>query len=307
MANESVREQAIVWAVRTGDPAFDDWDGFTQWLEQDPAHAAAYDAAVLAVTEAAEALPPARQADNDDELPQVAVTRRRWFGAALAACLALAVGLGAWQLRGGDYTVGTAPGETRMIALDDGGEIMLAGDSSIALDRRNPRVASLLRGQALFTIRHDEEAPFRLTVGEDEVIDVGTVFDVKRAPAGTTVAVSEGAVVFNPGRENVRLVPGQILTRTDDGTGYQVGSIPLAQVGEWREGRVTFQDATLVEVADDLSRATGVPFAARAASTHQRVSGSLLVEPVRRDPRTLAPLLGVTVRYSDEVWEIGTH
>lgn len=305
MANESVREQAIAWAVRTSDPAFADWDGFTLWLEQDPAHSLAYDAAMAAVADAVETLPPVRQADNDDEWPAVPITRRRWVGGALAASLALAVGLGAWQLRGGDYTVETAPGETRMIALDDGGEIMLAGASSIVLDRRDPRVASLARGQALFTIRHDEEAPFRLTVGEDEVVDVGTVFDVKRAPGGTSVAVAEGAVVFNPDRENVHLAPGQILTK--DGGGYRVAAIPLGQVGEWREGRVTFQDATLVEVADDLTRATGVRFAAGAASSRQRISGSLLVEPVKRDPRTVGPLLGVTVRYSGEAWEIGAR
>ena len=32
MANETVREQAIAWAVRTGDPAFDDWEAFTRWV-----------------------------------------------------------------------------------------------------------------------------------------------------------------------------------------------------------------------------------------------------------------------------------
>ena len=37
--DQAVREQAAAWAVRSGDPAFDDWDGFTAWLEQDPAHA----------------------------------------------------------------------------------------------------------------------------------------------------------------------------------------------------------------------------------------------------------------------------
>jgi transmembrane sensor len=303
MATESVREQATAWAVRTGDPAFDDWDGFTLWLEQDPAHAQAYDAAVLAVAEAAESLPPAPAADNDDEQPAVSVTRRRWVRGALAASVALAVALGTWQLRGTDYTVETAPGEMRVIALDDGGEIVLAGDSSIVLDRRDERLASLTRGQALFTIRHDETAPYRLMVGEDRIVDVGTVFDVKRTPDGTTVSVSEGAVVFNPDGENVHLAPGQILSR--EGASYRVETIPLSQVGEWREGRITFQNATLAEVAGDLTRATGTRFS--AGSSTQRVSGSVLAEPVKRDPRTIGPLLGVTVRYSGEAWEIGAR
>jgi len=305
MANELVREQAITWAVRTGDPAFDDWDTFMLWLEEDPAHSAAYDAAMLAVTEAVDALPPAPpKAANDDAEPAGEVTRRRWMGGAIAASVALLAGLGAWQFGGGTYTVETAPGETHLIALDDGSEIVLAGNSRIELDRGDIRFASLERGQALFTIVHDDDAPFRLTVGHDEVVDLGTVFDVKRGVGGMSVSVSEGEVVYNPRQENVHLVPGQILTQVEGGDGYRVSAIPLDQVGEWRTGRVTFQDASLADVADDLTRATGVTFTAGPRSTRQRISGSVLVEPVKTDPRTVGPLLGVTVRYTGQAWEI---
>lgn len=39
-------ETARLWAMRVADPAFDDWDGLTRWLESSPAHLAAYEAAV---------------------------------------------------------------------------------------------------------------------------------------------------------------------------------------------------------------------------------------------------------------------
>ncbi|HWK40954.1 MAG TPA: FecR domain-containing protein [Croceibacterium sp.] len=307
MANELVREQAIAWAVRTGDPAFDGWEDFTLWLEESPANAAAYDAALLAVAEAAEVLPPVPKADNDDAVPAGGATRRRWLGGAVAASVAVVAALGAWQFTMGTYTVETAPGETLLIALSGGGEIALAGNSSIELDRRDTRVASLQRGQALFTIRHDDNAPFRLTVGDDEVIDVGTIFDVRRGPGGMTVAVSEGEVIYNPRRENVHLVPGQVLKQVEGGAGYRVATIPLDQVGEWRNGRVTFQDAALGDVADDLARATGIAFVAGRREADQRISGSVLVDPVKKDPRTVGPLLGVTVRYTGEAWEIGAR
>ena len=38
--DDQIREQALAWAVRTGDPEFADWEGFTCWLEENPAHAA---------------------------------------------------------------------------------------------------------------------------------------------------------------------------------------------------------------------------------------------------------------------------
>lgn len=39
-------EAARLWAIRVADPGFGDWDGLTKWLESDPAHLAAYEAAV---------------------------------------------------------------------------------------------------------------------------------------------------------------------------------------------------------------------------------------------------------------------
>lgn len=300
--DDSIRAHAIAWTVRTGDPAFEDWEAFTLWLEESPAHAAAYDEVMLGVSEATDALPALPQPVNDDQITR-APRARRWYGGAAAAGLAAVLALGIWQIRGDTYSIETAPGQTRLVDLDDGGQIAVAGDTRLVLDRGDTRLVSLERGQALFTVRHDESRPFRVTVGDDTLVDIGTVFDVERAGSRLTVAVSEGAVAFNPEQQNVRLGPGQMLV--SDGSQYQVASIDAAQVGEWRQGRLTFADATLAEVAEDLSRATGTPFTASAASATQRVSGSLLLAPVRDDPRSLGPLLGVGVRRDGERWEIG--
>lgn len=301
--DRALHDEAAAWAVRTGDPAFDDWEGFTAWLERDPAHARAYDEVVSAVGEAAESLPPEPVAGNDDE--PAAPARRRWIGGALSVALLGLAAMGAWQLRDDSYTVETAPGETRLIALGDGGEIALAGGSRIVLDRGDPRSASLERGQALFTIRHDPSAPFTLAVGRDTLVDVGTVFDVSTTQARLRVAVSEGAVVLNPGGENARVSPGEMLSKDAATGGVTMGEVALDQVGEWREGRVTFQDASLAEVAAELSRATGVEFVASSRAGGQEVSGSIALDGVRRDPRTLGPLLGVAVRHNGTAWEIG--
>jgi transmembrane sensor len=301
----TLRDEAAAWAVRTGDPTFDDWDGFTAWLERDAAHARAYDAVVAAVGEAAEALPPVPRAGNDDE--PVRPARRRWIGGMLTVVLVAVAGLGAWQLRGGSYTVETAPGEVQIVALDDGGEIAVAGGSRIVLDRGNPRIASLERGQALFTIAHDPAAPFTLEVGEETLVDIGTVFDVTRTSAGLRVAVSEGAVVLNPAEENAQVSPGQVLSLNAATGDYAIDVVALDEVGEWRDGRLTFQDASLEDVAAELSRATGTAFVVSPRAGEQRVSGSIALDGVRRDPRTVGALLGTNVRYNGSAWEIGAR
>lgn len=304
--DEIIRDQAAAWAVRTGEPTFEDWETFTAWLEKDPAHARAYDEVLASVLDAVETLPPVPSAQNDDE-PSVLAPRRRWLGGALAASVAVVVALGVWQARPGSYAIETAPGEVRVVELEGGDRIELAGASRIVLDRRNPRTASLEQGQALFTLDHDPDAPFTLAVGEDTLIDVGTVFDVKHTPRGMALAVSEGAVVFNPARQNVRVSPGQRLTSATGSDRYRLSAVPAGEVGEWREGRLSFQDARLEEVAADLSRMTGVEFTVAARSADRRVSGSLVIDPLRSDPQALGPLLGVAVRRSAEAWEIGAQ
>lgn len=306
MAHEkTIREEAIAWAVQTGDPGFDDWDGFTQWLEIDPAHAAAYDTIMAAVGDAAETLPAIPEAGNDD---QAAVAPpRRWLGAAVAAVLAVVATFGVLQFRGDTHAIETAPGETRVVELDGGGQLALAGDTRIVLGRDGAREAKLERGQALFTLRHDSGRPFEVTVGANTLVDIGTVFEVEHLGNRMSVAVSEGAVAFNPDRQNVRVSPGQILSNEAGSDAWDLRPIAVSQIGEWRDGRLTFQDATLAEVAGNLSRATGVMFVATPQSAERQVSGSLLLDPVRSDPRALGPLLGVTVRHTGEAWEIGAR
>ncbi|KPL66937.1 hypothetical protein SZ64_01800 [Erythrobacter sp. SG61-1L] len=309
--DDRILDQAAAWAARAADPSFEDWEGFTAWLEADPAHSEAYDLVTAAAADAADALraapalAPAHVPANDDDGSRL--TRRRWIGGALAASLAALGAFGLWQSQGGTYVVETAPGETRMIALEDGTSVLLAGGSRIELSRRDARFAELEAGQALFTVRHDEANPFRVDVGSDEFVDLGTVFDVKVNGAVTTVAVSEGAVAFNPRKQNVRIDPGHVLTSDTGSARYTLGTIATAQVGEWRDGRLTFQNETLGTVAQDLGRATGLAISAAPGAAQRRVSGSLLIEPVRNDPASLGPLLGVGVSKAGEGWVIGAR
>lgn len=322
MTNETaIREEALGWAVRAGDPGFADWDAFVVWLEADPAHARAYDEIAASVAQATRVIGDAAPANDDgfasdiDGRLQTATGtgrastagRRRWLGVAASACLALAGAGWIWQANRPDlYTVTAAAGQVRTLALAGDTRIDLAGGSAITLDRKDPRYARLARGQALFTVHHDAGHPFRVDVGDDRLVDIGTVFDVTHDAAGMRVAVAEGAVQFNPQGANLRISPGEMLRRKAGSATYTLGTIDTAQVGEWREGRITFRSAPLDEVAAALTRATGTPFAAAAGSGGRTVSGSLQVEPLRRDPAAIGPLLGVAVRRETNSWVIGS-
>ena len=299
--DERMTDEAIAWAVRTGDPSFEDWDTFTAWLEADSAHAQAYDRAVTAVMDAAETgfVAPA----NDDVAEEVP-TRGGWRWLALAASVVLVAMLGFIQLRDASYVVETAAGETRTVALADGSDVTLGGAARIVLDRDDPRIATLEQGRALFSVRHDDADPFVVNVGGHTLVDAGTVFDVARIGKTTSVAVSEGVVLVNPERKLARLEPGDTLSVTDGSDAYRLGTAPVARIGEWRDGRLTFDDATLGEIAHELSSSTGIAFSAAPAVAERRVTGSVALAPVEQNPRAIGPLFGVAVRREGDSWII---
>ena len=301
--DDSVREQAAQWAVRVGDPAFEDWDGFTRWLSESPAHAEAYDRVAAAVADAI-AVERAEPVPANDEPALPARHTRRWFGGAIAASLVAVLAVGFWQMRDQRYTVETAPGQLRTVALADGGSVELSGGTRLVLDHGDARFASLEAGQALFTVHHDAAHPFSLKLGDDTVVDAGTVFEVRRDSAGTSVAVSEGSVIFNPESQKVRLGSGEMIARAAHSDRYVVTRVPVEQVGEWREGRITFRQASLAEIADRLARASGVAYSAGRGGAVQAYSGSVLVAPLRSEPQSLGPLLGVKVTPAGKGWVI---
>ncbi|GAB5348253.1 FecR family protein [Alteriqipengyuania sp. 357] len=299
-------DDAAMWAVRTSEPDFDQWDAFTVWLEASPDHAEAYDRAVLAAQEGANALASA-PANDVDEHTRAGRTARRWFVPAIAACLAMVAALWVWQVDQGPEVYRTAPGETRTIALEDGSTIVMAGASELALDPDEARFARLETGRALFEIRHDESDPFRLAVGNARLVDAGTVFEVNIRTRDVVVGVAEGAVIYEPDGRSARIEPGEALTFDKASRSYRMASVPVDQVGEWRHGRLTFRNVPLAEVARDLAQASGVAYRVAEGGGSDPISGSVALDPLRSDPASLGPLLGVDVRREGEEWMIDAN
>lgn len=321
--NDTIHEQALDWAVRVQDPAFEDWEGFTAWLERDAAHNRAYNAACAAALDAADLVAPAwAQSDtfttpfpesspdpaaNDIADMRPGTTRRAWLGGALAASLAIVLAAWAWQVeRPQVYSFQTAPGEMREVTLPGGTRIAMAGGTRLDLDHHDPRYARLDHGQAMFTVHHDADHPFRLEVGADTLEDLGTAFDVRHDVTGMSVAVSQGAVSFNPQGPDVRITPGHILEKPANSDTYTLTTIAPDQVGEWREGRLSFTNASLQQVALDLTNATGIAFSTRPGQGLRTISGSIQVKTANADPQAVGALLGLAITRQGHGWVIGT-
>lgn len=308
MTPQTINDAALDWVIRLRDPGFNGWEAFEAWLAADAAHAEAYHATAVADADMA-----AMVASLPRPVPVVLapppVSRRRalrpWFGGAIAASVAAIAGVAMLQSRPDPYIIETPAGVQRSVTLADGTQLDLNGGTRLLLDRREPRQAVLTRGEVVFTVVHDDRHPFRVEVGRASLVDVGTIFNVARSGPLTTVAVSEGAVVFNPDGEAVRLAAGRSL-RAVDGIGtLVVANTPPETIGSWRRGRLFYDGAPLSDVAADLSRNLGLSIIADPQVAGRPFRGVINLGDSRSAPPAgLGPLLGVRIVRQGNDWRL---
>jgi transmembrane sensor len=275
-------DEALTWAARMQDPAFDDWDAHAAWLTSHPDNPARYHDAVLAMETgldavlAAAPVPPIAPAASNDDEPHPAPRRtHRWrwatgAGMGIAACIAglVFVSHAAHQQ---EIMLHGVPGQTKQFSLPDGSIVALNGASVLRFTGGERRLASLDRGEAFIRVIHDPAHPFELRAGDRTFRDVGTAFDVSLLGDTVKLAVTEGAVAFDPQGANIPITAGRaILVR---GTMAVTSDVPISSVGTWRSGRLTFRDAPLADVAHDLSLALGEPVTLGDGVGSQRLSG----------------------------------
>lgn len=305
--------EAIDWLIRLRHGEVTDWEAFTVWLEADEAHAQAYDVVALANevfdSPATDAL-ACSAANDDDQAPVRRFGGRVWAVglATIAAALVAVVAVPMLSPGQNRYEVVTAIGEHRVIELNDGTQIALNGLSRITLDREDSRFARLDEGEAMFSVKRDTARPFAVTVGDNLIQDVGTIFNVIRQSKTLSVEVSEGSVVFNPDREAIPLKAGQTLYDAGLGDTLVIGSKEPSTIGTWREGSLTYQNAQISTLANDLSRNLGVQVSVDPDIATRQFTGVIQVE---RNPDALfarlSSVLGLDVRKTSKGWTISVR
>lgn len=304
---DPIIERAIAWHVRLRDGGDEAWEAFAEWVAADPRHAEAYERIEALDDRIAPLLASLGEGQPANDVEPLPAPRRRfllWTGGALAASIAAALTLTS-SFTSPRYEVATAAGERRQVQLDEGTDIALNGATKLVLDRDNPRMAALVEGQALFRVRHDDDRPFVLAVGEVRIVDLGTIFDVTREKGEIRVAVSEGKVEYRAADKIVALVAGQSLVATNEGD-VAVSDTPIETVGSWQNRRYLYSGAPLSRVAADLSRALGIPIRVDPALAGRSFSGNLQIEGSgEAELRRLAVALDVKLEQSGQGWVMG--
>lgn len=299
-----IEREAMAWLIQVNDPAFESWDDWDRWMAADARHAESYWRLAEADADVVEAL------KSTLVRPSVNAGARRTFAflgrPAIAAAIA-AVALGGawigWSVRSQPWSIETAPGEQRTVTLADGSRVWLDGATRLTLDRRDPRDVTLDAGRALFEVVHDDRHPFTVDVGDVELTDLGTVFDVTRLGDGARVSVSEGVVRVDQDSASATLNAGDSVLAGP--RGLERRTVAPGDVTGWREGRLAYSNETLEVVAQDLERALDRRVRVDPALSGRRFSGSLSTRGTPEGLRgRLSRLLGVAIVEDSEGWRM---
>jgi transmembrane sensor len=260
----TVRDDAARWFVRLQEPAVDVvvYRQFETWLGEHPQHQNEFDL-LQGLWKAADLMPPARLKALCEEAPTRSKRRPIMRYALAASVLVVALGLGLFSglNRPTPYTAefSTALGERRHVALPDGSVVDLDSRSRMQVRfEKDRRSIELTEGEAMFSVEHDSSRPFVVEAGSGKVTVTGTRFDVRRGNAETRVVVEQGTVKVQ-GRsaadhDFINLTAG--LGTHVDGQGKVAAAYAVnpAELTAWRTGKLVFNNASLADVAEQVSR-----------------------------------------------------
>lgn len=294
---DRVAEEAARWFARLqGDAATgDDWLAFERWLQSSPTHARAYEqleglwvdleyAPVVRDLGGAPLRAAQRRASARGTVRRS--NRRAWLGAgaAIAASLAVAAGIGLRSTGAQTQTYETAAGQTRQIILADGSHIRLNAASKITVSLgRDARRVQMADAEAVFDVAHDARRPFLIGVGDRQVRVVGTEFNLRHRADLVDLTVRRGVVEVRPAdalqAQPTRVTVGQELTHTTGQAASVLKAADPEQAFAWTGGQLIYRDQPLSDVAADLSRRFGVPVrTADARTSALRFSGVLVTD-----------------------------
>lgn len=181
---------------------------------------------------------------------------------AAAVILLVALGYAAFYMFENRMKTVVASNEHLTLTLDDGSEVTLNRDSRLTyhtgFDEEQRKV--LLDGDGYFEVTRDESRPFIVETGRITVEVLGTAFYVnaRESSIADEVVVSSGSVKVEAGEA----VP--VVVSAGQKAIYSRQAGLLAQsVNEdvnylsWKTGKLVFDDVSLVQVVQELSKAYG--------------------------------------------------
>ncbi|RZJ00869.1 MAG: DUF4880 domain-containing protein [Brevundimonas sp.] len=305
--SSDIDDQAQGWFVRLNadDASEAEWLGFQDWIESDATHRQAYDR-VEQLWIDLDDVPTAALTANDDFIG-VRRPRPAWLYPAIGMAAAVALTVGVWPTIFGDRAdVYRTTSQPRTVALADGSVVHMNRYSNLSVRlRQDRREVKLADGEAAFDIVHNAARPFVISAGDHNVEVLGTAFNVVNHDDRFSVSVQRGVVAVTPARSHdvIRLTVGERIDQAGDQDAV-LSRVDPASASLWRSGVLVYDNASLDQLGDDLSRYFDKPVNVAASARDLRFTGVLRVGDEATMLEQLGELIPVEVSSSPDRVEL---
>lgn len=157
-------------------------------------------------------------------------------------------------------TAYSLPAKTKVITLADGTRVTLNANSDLRYPQEfNGTTREVyLKGEAYFEVVHDEKKPFIVYSGTLKTQVLGTSFTIsaydEHRPIKVTVLTGKVGLVDQSNKAHVILTPGLCATTDQTNQNFAISHIAdPADAIAWLDDKLTFENATLADVANALS------------------------------------------------------
>jgi len=156
-------------------------------------------------------------------------------------------------------------GETKQVTLPDQTVVWLNAGSSLKYPERfdsNTRSVRL-SGEAFFSVTKNKSKPFKVETEKLTVRVLGTKFNLKSYPNDHQVVATleEGKIEVQAGKQQKQqLIPNEQLVYNSKKSTLEVIKINPNNIANWKNGKLTFADATLAEIFVTLERHFNISF-----------------------------------------------
>lgn len=195
-------------------------------------------------------------------------------------------------------TLTTPIGGQYSVALPDGSKVTLNAGSSlkfpVAFNGKHRRVE--LKGEGYFEISHNASMPFLVSVGDMEVHDLGTAFNINAyddEPIFQTTLV-EGLAEVKYKDKTVPLEPGNAAVHS--GNVLEVKKVNVEQVIAWRNGLFQFESADVRQILRQLARWYNVEVVYENGAYKKQITGKALRNSTLSEMLRILELSGVHCR-----------
>ena len=193
-------------------------------------------------------------------------SRRYLLGAGAAALGLSGLGLVYWARKGVDNAslsrqFVTARGQVLGESLPDASRLWADASTTVQL-RYSDRARDLLLagGRVFVEVAHDPTRPLSIFTDSLTATAVGTAFEVAAFDNYNKVQVSEGQVRVSLSVGGVHVVnAGQALLLNRGGGAVELTTFDAAHVAAWRDHRLYFDGAPLVDVVSEINRYRSKP------------------------------------------------